>query len=72
MTYRQYPSPDRALRQLGRHGDETFPLAARRLLSPMEQTLVDHATHAVRSAAPALAAMVAGFQRPAGSEENTR
>jgi hypothetical protein len=72
MTYRPYPSPDRARHQLDRHDDETPPLTARRPLSPMEQTLVDHATHAVRSAAPALAAMVAGFQRrPAGSEETS-
>ena len=71
MTYRPYPSPDRARHQLDRHEDETPPLTARRPLSPMEQALVDHATAAVRGAAAALAAMVAGFKRPASSSEET-
>lgn len=72
MTHRPYPSVDRARHQLDRHDDETPPLRDLRPLSPMERTVVDYAAHAVRSAAPVLAAMVAAFQpRPTGSEETT-
>jgi|GEM_PF-2011922 len=36
-----------------------------------EQALVDGATAAVQAAAPGMAAMVEGFRRPVGGEENT-
>lgn len=39
--------------------------------APHEDALIDGATAAVQAAAPGLAAMVEGFQRPVGSEENT-
>lgn len=71
MTHRPYPNPDRARHQLDRHGDETPPLTAWRPMTPLEQTLIEGASAMVRGAAPVLAAMVAGFKRPAGSEETS-
>lgn len=68
MTNRPYPDVDRARRQLEGHEDETSPLTARRPLSPMERALVEYATAAVRSAAPALASLTAAM-RVAGSKE---
>lgn len=57
MTYRPYPSPDRARHQLDRHADETPPLM--RAAQP--------------AAEAAFAALRAAFQpRPVSSEENTR
>ena len=70
MSHRPYPNADRAYHQLDRHAGETGPRAEPRLLSPMEQTLVKYATAAVRSAAPALAALTRAM-RPASSEEKT-
>lgn len=72
MTYRPYPSIDRAVHQLDRHDDETPPRRALRPMTPMEQTVVEYATAAVRAAAPAVAAMAAAFKpRPVGREEKS-
>lgn len=76
MSHRPYPSPDRALHQLGRHDDETPPLAPPRPLSLLEQQLADAASAATRALRPQLealgASLMSAFQpRPAGSEENT-
>lgn len=70
MTYRPYPSIDRARHQLERHDDETPPRRALRPMTPMERVVLEYATAAVRAAAPAVAAMVAAFTpRPVSSEE---
>jgi len=59
MTYLPYPNATRALRQLGRHDDETPPLSEPRPVTPFEHALIDGAKAAVRAASPVLAAFVA-------------
>ena len=72
MSHHPYPSVDRAAHQLDRHDNETPPYRAPRPMTPMERAVVEYAQHAVRTAAPAMAAMVAAFQpRPVSSEETT-
>lgn len=71
MTYRPYPNAERALHQL-RRGKVRPWLKEWRPLSPMERTLIDYATTAVRGATPGILKMVAGFQRrPVSSEETS-
>jgi hypothetical protein len=76
MTHRPYPNPDRARHQLDRHDDETGPLLPPRPLSPLERQLHEATSTATERLRPQLEAMgasvLAAFQRPVGSEENTR
>jgi hypothetical protein len=69
MTYRPYPNPGRARRQIERHEYEAPPLsgAPARPLSPFEQKLVEGATAAVQAVGSSLAASLAKLRQPADS-----
>jgi hypothetical protein len=76
MTHRPYPNPDRARRQLDRHDDETPPFIwAPRPLSQFERQFFEATSIARQALRPQLEAMsaslLAAFQRPAASEEQT-
>ena len=76
MTYRPYPSPDRALHQLGRHDDETPPYTEPRPLSPLERQLFEGAAAMVKAAQPGLAAVAANLRaafqpRPTSKEQTS-
>ena len=77
MTYRPYPSADRARHQLDRHDDETPPyIRAPRPMSQFERQFFEGAAALMKAAQPGLglaaARLRAAFQpRPASREETT-
>lgn len=77
MSYRPYPSPDRARHQVERHAEETPPMLwAPRPLSPFTRQLFEGAATMMREAQPSgdafAAKLRAAFQqRPHGSEAPT-
>lgn len=77
MTYRPYPSPDRARHQLDRHDDETPPLSdgsdQPAALAMPRLVISDEAREAMGARLDEVGkSLRAGFQpRPVSSEENT-
>lgn len=66
MTYRPYPSRDRALHQIDRHIDEVGPVteAAPHAVTPFGQQLIDGTNAAVQAVGSSLAASFAKMRQP--------